>query len=468
VAERGKSEGSTYEIKSGPQAGMWRGAVVVGWKDGKPDRVTRTRKTKKLAKAALREVLNARDSGQLRVKASDWTVGEWMPHWVAHLQQVRDDGDERALAQSTIDEYESVTRVWIVPTIGTVRLDRFDERHHAQVITAMKAKVGPSRRHHAHIALTLALKWAKAQKILTVNPLADVQPPPQPKKKTLPYPREEAVAIYQAALEDDDFRERWIAALDNGVRQGEALGAAWPSLHLDTGTIRVEQQLRRLRGRHACGAKIPAPAEGKPDRTQYPCGHLWASKCPAPGARAGALAILPVKTARGNRVLPLSDETVPMLRALQKRQRRDRMVHGQAYHRYTLEPGGRIRELTTAEKKLTGRDALPELDLVFRHRDGRLIDPHEDWESWYALLDAAGVAGGKLHRARHTWARDLLDAGVSLALLGDLAGHASHSFTKDVYGSFSPEAAEDARDKLAELRAAQRKKAEGKPRKREA
>src|SRR5690349_15606041 len=116
---RGQSEGSVYQIQTGRHAGKWRGAVVVGWKpSGQPDRKTAMRDTEVACKAALRELLNKRDAGQLRVRAEDWTLADWLPHW---LNVIR--GDDPRLGPGTRVDYESIIRIWLVPQIGQVRLN---------------------------------------------------------------------------------------------------------------------------------------------------------------------------------------------------------------------------------------------------------------------------------------------------------------------------------------------------------
>jgi integrase len=421
-----KTEGSVYQLQSGPHAGKWVGDLVTGWRpDGRPIRTTRRRATKTAAAAALREMLNQRDRGQLKTSAADWTVAEWLPHWIDVLR-----ADDPKLGPSTRDDYHSLIRTWITPHIGGVRLDLLQARQALKVQKAMRdAGRSGSRRHHVHVMLRAALDAAVRQGILGFNPLAGVEAPSVPHRQIEPLERGDVEAIYHAVM-GSRLESRWLVALILGLRQGEALGLEWRHVDLDAGTVRVQQQLRRARGRHGCGEPTPAPTKTSPDRKVWPCGHRWASKCP--DGKPGQLAITPVKTERGNRTVPLTPDLVHLLTALRSEQDRERLVLGDAYRVWSVTPTGERRKR--------------KIDLVFRRADGGPYEPSADSRAWHEVLDKAAVDSTRLHNARHAAAVGLLDSGVPLALLGRLLGHASDAFSMQVYGSFSREAADAARD----------------------
>jgi integrase len=445
MARRGASEGSVYQVNTGPHAGKWRGAVVVGWKaNGQPDRKTALRDTEQECRRALRDLLNKRDAGQLRTRAEDWTLADWLPHW---LNVIR--ADDARIGASTRVDYESLIRIWLTPQIGKVRLHQVKEQHGLKLQEAMKAAGrSASRRHHAHVVLVSALD-AAVPKLIGYNPLQHMDPPSVPHRRIKPPEREDVEAIYQVIV-GHDLEARFLLALILGLRQGEALGLEWRHIDLDAATVTIEQQQRRTRGRHACGDPIPAPVDGKPDRMAYRCGFRYASKCP--GGTPGTLAIQAVKTERGNRTLPLTDDLVKVLRALKKQQARDRLMHGEAYQAWTADAGGALRQVGPKEK------VRRPIDLLFRRGDGRPLDSRQDWQAWYEILVAAGLAseradgtfegGTRLHNARHAAAVGMLDSGVPLAHLADLMGHSSEAFSWSQYGYRSKEASDAARESL--------------------
>jgi integrase len=426
MARRGRSEGSVYQLRTGKNAGKWAGSVVVAWHDGRPKRVTRVRKTRKEAQAVLRDLLNQRDRGRLKTHGQDWTLAEWLPHWLDDVL------DHQRAGESTRGHYRSKIRTWLVPIIGRVRLDELDVRHWKKVLAAMDAKgSGDSLKHQTWLVLHGAVKAAVDEGLLGHNQLARVKPPGVPKRRIHPPDSDQVTAIYRAAL-GERMEARWLLALALGLRQGEALGLEWRHVDLDARTLLVEQQLHRRRGVHGCGEPIPAPAEGNPDRKVWACGFRWASKCPA--GRPGELVIKATKTDRGNRTAPLTDDMVRLLEALMAGEARERMMLGDAYRTWTTTPLGQ-------------RKARP-VDLVFRRQDGHAIDPREDYGAWLALLERAGLGPDRLHNARHAAVVGMLDAGLPMADIAELIGHDSVAFTFDTYGSFSREAADRAREKM--------------------
>lgn len=447
----GDSEGSVYQLGTGPNAGRWIGAVVIGWKpDGNPIRTTRIRDTEKACKAALRAVLNKRDSGELTRPSKEWTLAKWMPHW---LNVIREDDD---LAISTRDDYASLTRVWIIPQIGTVRLDKFTERHANKLQAAMKkAGRSASRRHHAHVVLTCALDAAVRANLLGYNPLKSVKPPAVPHHVVQPPERADVEAIYHA-VRGTRIEARWLIALILGLRQGEALGLEWRHVDLDAMTITIEQQQRRIPGHHGCGDPIPRPTRENPDRKVYTCGFRYASLCTSEGATPGGLAILRVKTTKGNRTLPLTDDIVALLKDLQTQQSRDRLMHGAAYQQWQKDrTTGMLSRIDPAQPK---KGQVP-IRSLFCHADGRPIDGRIDLEAWYDVLAAAGLATARddgswegrtrLHNARHAAAVGMIDSGIPMALIGELLGHADPAFSVRIYGHLSTEGSNAARDLLA-------------------
>jgi integrase len=449
---RGESEGSVYQLKTGPNAGKWRGAVVVGWKaNGQPDRKTAMRDTETACKAALRELLNKRDAGQLGVRAEDWTIATWLPQWLTVVRE-QDDTKSKLSAGTRVD-YESIIRIWLIPQIGTVRLDKVADRHWVKVREAMKAKGrSQSRIHHAWVVLDSALDAAASSsggrpKLIPYNPLQSMSPPNVPHKRMPDPEREDIVAIYQTVQGDRD-EARWVLALEDGTRQGESLGLEWSNIDLDDRSVRIVQQLRRTRGHHGCGDPIPAPTEDNPERMVYRCGHRYASLCTSPGAVPGTLAILPVKTERGNRTLPLTDDLVDLFTQLRRLQQRERLMAGDAYRTWGTTETGAIYETTHLKDK-----PREQLDLVFRHPDGRPYDTRYDWAAWYDNLVRAGILdenerGKGTHHGRHAACVNMIDSGVPIAHLSSLMGHAKESFTLEKYGHRSREATNAARELL--------------------
>jgi integrase len=73
--------------------------------------------------------------------------------------------------------------------------------------------------------------------------------------------------------------------------------------------------------------------------------------------------------------------------------------------------------------------------------DGTVIHPETLLGRWRRMVKAAGVTPITLHGARHSYAMLALGAGARLDVVSRQLGHASASFTADVYAHDSDESA---------------------------
>jgi integrase len=120
----------------------------------------------------------------------------------------------------------------------------------------------------------------------------------------------------------------------------------------------------------------------------------------------GELVVLPPKTERSRRVVPLSASVVAALRQVRADQRERRMLAGPAW------PAG---------------------EYVFDRGDGRPIDPDAFGKAFRAARAAAGLDGVRLHDLRHGFASMLVASGTNVRTVADLLGHSTVAFTLSTY-----------------------------------
>lgn len=81
--------------------------------------------------------------------------------------------------------------------------------------------------------------------------------------------------------------------------------------------------------------------------------------------------------------------------------------------------------------------------LVVTNTRGRPVDPnHFNHRQWATAVDLSEIGHARPHDLRHTWASRLVQAGVSLERVRDLAGHSSVT-TTERYGHLQPDAWDD-------------------------
>ncbi len=95
--------------------GRWHARVTVGRRlDGERDRRHLTRATKRELDAAIRDLENARDSGQQPWLLDNVTVEDWLEHWLEEILPL-------SVRWKTRSGYASHLRVHVIPIIGAAR-----------------------------------------------------------------------------------------------------------------------------------------------------------------------------------------------------------------------------------------------------------------------------------------------------------------------------------------------------------
>lgn len=248
MSRRGNGEGSIYQLPDG----RWRGAVFLGYRNGKPYRKYVTRRTRAEVAAELGRLLEAHRRGQL-VTTGRITVREW---FTTYLEQVA----KPKLRPRTFERYVSDVERHVLPALGRYRLDKLRPAHLVALYNAKKAE-GLSDRSVRHIhavirrALNVAVKW----QLILVNPATLVDAPRiGDDHEITPLTAAEARRLVEAA-KDDRMEARWLVGLALGLRQGETLGLWWDDIDLDAGILRVRRALQRQRGNGLVFTSLKTP-----------------------------------------------------------------------------------------------------------------------------------------------------------------------------------------------------------------
>lgn len=115
-----------------------------------------------------------------------------------------------------------------------------------------------------------------------------------------------------------------------------------------------------------------------------------------------------VKSAAGDRIVPLAAETITALRAYLARRAAWKLAAGPTWHHS---------------------------DMFFVRRDGRPWHPELITARFDRLVTASGLPPVRFHDLRHTAATLMLAAGASIKEIQDTLGHASYKLTADTYTS---------------------------------
>jgi integrase len=201
--------------------------TIPAMRDGKAQR--------RLAEKAQRELIDARAAD---LDPSGQTLAAYLRSWLKGLADAR----HARVRPRTLEFYTAVIEQHVIPTLGTIRLDRLGER---QVQAWLDAEPGSARSvYHYRAVLRRALNVAVRQRILARNPAIAVELADVPEFAGDPLSVDDARALLVATA-GDRLAALWRLAIVTGFRQAELLGLGWDDVDLDGGRIALTSQLAR-------------------------------------------------------------------------------------------------------------------------------------------------------------------------------------------------------------------------------
>jgi integrase len=371
--KRANGEGSIYQRADG----RWVGSMHVRTSTGAWERRSLYGRTRGEVEQKL-TALRRRVSQGAPVAPAKLTVDAYLGEW---LDQVA----ARRVRPSTLVSYRHCVDRYIVPSLGRKRLEKLSAREVRLFLSELIDQgTGARTVQLVHATLRVALEDATREEIVSRNVARLVRAPRPAASQRAPLSVAEARALLKSAR-DDRLYALFVVLVVLGLRRSEALGLRWPDVDLQGGTLQVRSTLHRT--------------------------------------TAQGLVLLPPKTSRSRRVIPLPGIVVDALRDHQDRQ--------------------------LAEQ----RSALDwfESGFVFTTPIGTPIDPRNGTRLFQEQCKTAGVPVVPLHALRHTCVTLLLELGVPPRVVMEIAGHAALEMTMNVYGHVNLESRREALDKLAGL-----------------
>ena len=363
---RSYGSGSVYRTADG----RWRGATVTI--DPATGRRTRRIVSGPSAAETRRKLDALRATGN---PAPTMRTADWLAAWLPTTRT--------RVAPSTYRGYEAVTR-GIAAHIGDVPLGALSpsdvERMTGAMLTAGRTARTAAM---ARKVLRLALRHAIRDGLVTRNVAAEARPPRVEAFTARTLSATEARRLIEATA-DDDLGPLWAVLLSTGLRQGEALGLAWPDIDPAAGTLTVRRSL----------------------------GRGW----------DGNLTLGPPKSERSRRTIALPTVARGALDRRKLRQDADRQAAGSAWQ---------------------DRDGLVFTDAVGRPLRGRDITP-----ALRVALQGVDLPPVRCHDLRHTAATLQLAGGVPLTTISRTLGHSSLAITADIYAHVTPDLRRDAADAM--------------------
>lgn len=287
IRRRSNGDGGIYKRASD---GRWVASV-----DLDPDGPARRRKV--LYGSTRREVVAKLRDAQQRlavgatVEDSRTLVGPFLTRWsVEGLASA-------SIKATTRENYATIARTHLVPTLGHLRLDRLAPSDVDHLLAAKRAQgLSDSTVRLIYTVLRRALDYAVRDGLVRRNVAAAIDRPTVAHREAAVLSPAQAQALLEAAR-GQRLYALYAVAMAAGLRRGEALALRWSDVDLDAGTLRVSRTLSRT----AAGLVFTEP-----------------------------------KTARSRRTIPLPPALVEELRAHRTRQLAERLAAGSLWRDHDL------------------------------------------------------------------------------------------------------------------------------------
>jgi integrase len=345
------------------------------------------------AEAALVKKLAALQTGQF-VGRSDVTVSDYIGRWLAEVQH--------AVKPTTFKGYSQIARDYVLPWIGSARLQALDgsmlaawlatllrEGKRGQRSAGERKRRAPGPLSEKTVAnvqrmFNAALVDAVRKGLLVSNPMATTnRVKVRGRSREVNVWDESHVRAFLTQSMDNPHQAIFHVLLMTGMRRGELAGLRWQDIDFEKAVLAV--------------------------RNTYVVGD------------AGPIMSTP-KSSSGGRVIALDARTMEVLSDRREAQRAERADWGAGYR---------------------------DLGLVFTREDGSPWHPDRLSEIFDQAVLRAGLPRITVHGARHTHATLLLKHGVPVKVVSERLGHADPAFTIRTYQHLLPSIQADAAARLA-------------------
>jgi integrase len=371
--KKANGEGTAYKRPDG----RWAAQVYVNQSDGRRVRRTLYGWSRKEVEKKMFDLRDRSEAGA-PITPLSLTVEAYLNEWLSQIVAVRVRGNTLAAYRYNAERY-------LIPDLGRKKLVQLTARELRLYFEGLSRRgVGARTVKYVHSTLRAALEDALREEILEKNVAKLVRVPTPPKTERIPLSVDE-VRSFLKASRDDRLYAMFVVFAVLGLRRSEVLGLRWEHVDLEQGFLQVRQGLQRI---------------------------------------GGELTVLPTKTARSRRTIPLPAFVLRVLTAHLAAQEDER-------------------------RQLAGR--WPDLGYVFTTPIGTPIDPRNCTRVVQAACTKAGVRVVRLHDFRHGCVSVLLNLGVPPRTAMEVVGHSTIEMTMNVYGHVTLDAKREALDRIGEL-----------------
>lgn len=275
----------------------------------------------------------------------------------------------------TFDSYTRVCEKHIDPVLGSRKLSELNPTQIQQFYNRLLSVDGlsPKTIKNIHGVLHRALQQALKLGMIKQNP-SDLCDLPKVQRKEIKPLEQEDIARLVEVVQNHPFGILYQVTLFTGLRQGEVLGLTWDCVDFERNTILINKQLQKTK-------KV-----------------------------GGEYTLAPTKSSR-SRTITAAQSVMRLLKKQRVQQIEKQLKAGQAWDNrmnlvFTNDFGGHLVHLT-----------------VYKH--------------FKDIVKSLGLDEARFHDLRHSYAVVAIESGDDIKTVQSNLGHATASFTLDVYGHVS-------------------------------
>ena len=286
----------------------------------------------------------------------------------------------------TYSAYTASIKNHIKPQIGAIELQGLRGLHVQKLYNSLTER-GLSAKTVKNTAAILhkALSVAQKQGIIQFNACVAADLPKSTPTEIKPLTDEE-IPLFLKAIENSRYKNAFALCLFAGLREGECLGLSWKQVDFRSGKITINQQLQLERKANAKYYIAKSTKSGKA------------------------------------RVITPPDIAFKYLRSEKAKQAENRLKAGTAWDN--------------------------EYDLVFTDEIGRNVAIVSFYKEFKRIASSIGRPDARPHDLRHTAATVAISSGADIKSVQSLLGHATASFTLNVYAHTSEKMMQDTANRI--------------------
>ncbi len=276
----------------------------------------------------------------------------------------------------TYDAYYAISKNHIKPILGDVLITKITPDRIQKFYNHLLEEKNLSVKTVKNIAGVLHKMLDQAFIVghIKDNPCNRTKLPKTPKKKIKPMSNENIEQFLQA-IKGHKFENIYFVTLFTGLREGEVLGLTWDCVDFKNSTLLINKQLKK-NSKYAGGTYVLSATKNSEDRII---------------------------------------QVAPSVMLILSRQK---------------EHQGRLA-------KMAGSAWNNEWNLVFTNEFGEYYVHTTVYKNFKKIVEQLGIPSMRFHDLRHTYATLSLESGDDFKTVQTNLGHATASFTLDVYGHVS-------------------------------